>query len=182
MSQDGKHLGKQWLQELLRLAGMPANVLVEPQVDLATKLALASEAVRVDGLDNCWLTIDETHLSPEQVAILLGPESTVLDAIQYLANTLLNLGQAEGQQCAYTIELNGYRSARLAELIAMVEQAAEQVNQTGKEIELKALSSAERRQVHTLVKAYPGLETYSRGREPDRRLVIQKSQAENFPT
>lgn len=178
MSQDSKHLGQQWLEELLRFAGMPASVSVEPQVDMMTKLASPPLLDKADGeLESCWLTIDETNLSSEQIAILLGTESIVLDAIQSLANTLLNLGQADGQSCSYTVELDGYRSARLAELIVMVEQAAAQVRQTRNEIELKALSSAERRQVHTLVKAYPDLETYSRGREPERYLVIRTAQS-----
>jgi spoIIIJ-associated protein len=55
----------------------------------------------------------------------------------------------------------------------MAENAAQQVRMTGKEYEMKSLSSAERRQVHTLLKDCPDLETYSRGKEPDRRLVVR---------
>jgi len=170
--------GREWLQELLSLVGLPVDVQATEQpssnldsVEPTTNSALEDRA-------NYWLTIDETGLTPEQVQQLTGTNGAVLDAIQYLANTTLNLGQAEGGQKAYTIELAGYRARRQAELQSMAEQAAEQVRQTEQEVELKALSSAERRQIHTFMKSYPDLETYSRGREPDRRLVIKLAQAE----
>ncbi len=88
-------------------------------------------------------------------------------------NATLNLGQEPDKQGAFTVELAGYRLNRYSELEAMAEQAAAHARQTGEEFELKSLSSAERRQVHTMLKEYDDLETYSRGQEPDRRLVVR---------
>lgn len=163
--------GQQWLQELLSLMGVTATVTGELPVD-----AIAEHHSEEEGIverPSCWLTINESTLTPEQIHGLTGVHGNVLDAMQYLANTTLNLGQEPEQQRAYTIELAGYRARRQAELQAMAEQAADQVRQTGQEVELKSLSSAERRQVHTLLKPHADLETYSRGREPDRRLVVR---------
>lgn len=157
--------GKKWLEELLALAGMPASVTVD------------AEKLNTEG--SCWLTIDEATLSPDQIQALLGADGAVLDAIQYLANTTLNLGHGEGQQTAFTVELDGYRVRRQAELQALADQAVEQVRQSGEEYEMTALSSAERRQVHTYLKEFTDLETFSRGREPDRRLVIRPLTAES---
>lgn len=151
--------GKTWLEELLTLAGLPASV--ETNAD-----KLSTEG-------SCWLTIDNSSLSSEQVQTLLGADGSVLDAIQYLANTTLNLGHAEEQQTAFTVELGGYRVQRQAELQALADQAVEQVRQSGQEYEMASLSSAERRQVHTYLKEFADLETFSRGREPDRRLVVR---------
>lgn len=155
--------GQQWLQELLGLIGVPSQV----EADLEPPF---SE-------DSCWLTIDSSSFTPGQVETLTGPGGSVLDSIQYLANATLNLGREPDQQGAFTIELAGYRLQRYEELRAIAEQAADQARQTGEEFELKSLSSAERRQVHTLLKAYDDLETYSRGQEPDRRLVIRLAQS-----
>jgi spoIIIJ-associated protein len=83
------------------------------------------------------------------------------------------MGQDQDHQGAFTVELAGYRLQRHKELQEIAENAANQVRQTGKEYELKSLSSAERRQVHTILKEYGDLETYSRGQEPDRRLVVR---------
>lgn len=153
--------GQQWLEELLRLASLPSTVKAETSLD------------GLEEPDSYWLTIDEAHLNPEQIEILIGPEGAVIDAIQYLANSILNIAQEPEQQASYTIELEGYRVRRQAELRKMAEEAAQQVRQTGQEFEMSALSAAERRQVHTFLKECGDLETYSRGQEPDRRLVVR---------
>lgn len=160
--------GQQWLEELLRLGKFPTGVTVEKQA-----IAPAIDSPPEESGVSCWLTIDETKLTPAQIQALIGTEGTALDAIQYLANSILNLGQDRENQTAYTIELDGYRQKRQAELLEMAEYAAGQVRQTGQEYEMKSLSSAERRQVHTYFQESEDLETYSRGQEPDRRLVVR---------
>jgi spoIIIJ-associated protein len=119
------------------------------------------------------MTIDESNLTAEQVAILLGPEGNVIDAIQYLCNTVQNIGQELEESLPYTVELNGYRIRRQAQLRSMAEYAADQARSTGVEFELKSLSSAERRQVHSFLSECEDIETYSQGQEPDRRLVVR---------
>jgi spoIIIJ-associated protein len=153
--------GQQWLEELLRLSKFGAPVRPTFTDDSG------------EDKPNYWLTIDQTQLTPKQVEILIGPDGIVLDAIQYLANSILNLGQDEEGQAAYTIELDGYRLRRQEELRAMAAHAAQTVRETGQEYEMKSLSSAERRQVHTFLKECEDLETQSRGQEPDRRLVVR---------
>ncbi|MFB2923751.1 MULTISPECIES: protein jag [Aerosakkonema] len=158
--------GQKWLEELLRLMKIPAKVKPEKQEKLVDNEEEPES-------DSYWLTIDETNLTPAQIQILIGAEGTTLDAIQYLANATLNLGQAHEEQAAYTIELNGYRVRRQAELRALAEYAVQQVRSNGQEFEMKSLSSAERRQIHTFLKEFSDLESYSRGKEPDRRLVVR---------
>lgn len=68
---------------------------------------------------------------------------------------------------------------RQIELQQLAEAAVQHVRETGEEYEMAALSAAERRQVHTYLKAtYGDLETYSRGKEPDRRLVVRLAESE----
>lgn len=151
--------GQQWLESLLHLAGLPADVTATLNSSFAE--------------ESCWLTIDDSDLQPEQIQTITGTAGSVLDSIQYLTNAILNLSQDRDQQKAFTVELAGYRLRRYAELKTIAEQAAAEVRETGEEFELKALSSAERRQVHTMLKEHEDLETFSRGQEPDRRLVIR---------
>lgn len=157
-----------WLEKLLTLQGLSANVSGHQQAETPRETA-EGEAVTDDSF---WLTIDTASLSPEQVQGLIGDRGQVLDAIQYLANATLNMAQAEGDQRAYTIEINGYREQRQAELKGIVEAAAEQVLADGAEHEIKGLSAAERRYVHGLFGEYDQLKTFSRGREPERHLVV----------
>lgn len=172
MSDSRMQRGQQWLERLLQLMGVSAGVQAELHA------TTAEESDRSEP-DNYWLTIDRTNLQPEQIQILIGAEGNVLDAIQYLANATLNLNQPQDEQAAYTIELDGYRIRRQAEIQAIAESAIEQVRATGKEVEIKSLSSAERRQIHTFLKDFQDLETFSRGKEPHRHLVIRQLAAES---
>lgn len=147
--------GQEWIEKLLRLGGISSNVVVKQEED------------------SCWLTIENLNLSPEQTKSLIGDGGEGLDSIQYLVNTILNLGKDNGEKVAYTVELNGYRARRHQELRALAENAANQVRQTGIELEIKSLSSVERRLIHNILKDSEGVETYSQGTEPDRRLVIK---------
>ena len=147
--------GQQWLEELLKLSEIPSKVVCEQQKDCY------------------WMTIDESNLSPEQVAILVGPDGDVIDAIQYLCNAVANICNESEEPIPYTVELNGYRLRRQAELRSMAEYAADQARSTGVEVELKSLSSSERRQVHSFLSEFEDLETYSQGQDADRRLVVR---------
>ena len=152
-----------WLEKLLALQGLEASVSGEQMV---------ADPDKKDGDDSLWLTIDTASLSEEQVNGLIGDRGKVLDAMQYLANTVLNLSVSKEEQRAYTLEVNGYRKKRQAELKTLADEAAQQVIANGEEHEIKGLSSAERRQVHGLLGEYEQLETFSRGREPERHLVV----------
>lgn len=154
--------GIEWLESLLGFQGLSAKVTSSLHED--------------EFGSSCWLTINEATLQSQQIEALLGDSGAVLDAIQYLANTTLNLGRSPDEQQPYTVELAGHRAKRQAELKALAAEAAEVAISTGQEYELAALSSAERRQVHQFLKAYDGLETFSRGKEPDRRLVVRQLQ------
>jgi spoIIIJ-associated protein len=153
--------GQEWLEQLLNFMGVPATVTIEE-----------SENIPTDS-DSCWLTIEESNLTPEQIELLIGKQGESIDAIQYLANTLLNLTLESELQGSYTIELNKYRITRHQELLELAQQVAQKVRETRQEIEIPALSSAERRQIHNFLKDATDLETESRGQEPDRRLVVK---------
>ncbi len=168
MSDRRMQRGQQWLEQLLQLAKFPTGVK-ETAIQTIPQSSDSSQAE----LETYWLTIDETKLTSAQIQALIGSEGATLDAIQYLANAILNLGQEREEQTAYTIELDGYRARRQAELQELAEDAAQQVRSSGQEFEIKSLSSAERRQVHTFFQECDDLETYSRGQEPDRRLVVR---------
>jgi spoIIIJ-associated protein len=156
--------GQQWLETLLSLSGFPATV--------------KDELPETQAIDGPWLTINEADLTAEQANLLLANDAQILDAMQYLLNVTQNLGQDKDAQTAFTVELAGFRFKRLQELQALADQVAASVRESGTEQEMPPLSAAERRLVHTLFKSVPDLETYSRGQEPDRRLVVRIQQSE----
>ena len=155
---DQQERGKKWLEELLGFMGIRAAVKIE-----APSEHLDQEA--------SWLVIDEIE-SPEQIKILIGEQGATIDAVQYLTSTILNLGTDSAAQSPFTVELDGYRARRQEELINLTQKVVDQVRETGQEVEMKSLSSAERRQIHTFLKE-SDVETESRGQEPDRRLIVR---------
>ena len=156
-----KQIGQEWLENLLKLMGFPAAVRVEYREN------------KLEDSTECWLIIDETQLTPEKVLMLLGEKGESIDAIQYLANTLINLSIDSSEQQGFTVELNGYRLQRLEQLKTLTQEVAQRVRHTGQEIEMTALSSAERRQIHSFFKNVEDLATESRGQEPHRRLIVK---------
>lgn len=167
MTDSAMERGQQWLITLLQLAGISADVKAEVENNPS------GHKPGEEPVDSYWLTIDQTNLSNEKIETLTGSQGSVLDGIQYLANASLNLNQNEPTGF-YIIELNGYRAKRQAELKAIAIEAAEQVRASAEEVEIKSLSSAERRQIHTILQEYPELETFSRGKEPHRHLVVRR--------
>lgn len=155
--------GKDWVESLLSLMGNSLPVDIDGFETIA------------DDPDSCWLNIDTKSLSPEQVNSLIGEKGKNIDAIQYLANTILNLLQEDEDsvQSSYTIEINGYRVSRYQELREIFDTAADRVKETGEEVELAGLSSAERKQVHAFFQNSAELVTESRGQEPNRKLIVK---------
>lgn len=151
--------GKEWLQQLLDLMGLAAKVETEG-------FEMLSDS------DSKWLNIDGNDLTPAQKQQLIGDKGENIDAIQYLANTILNLDRDPENQSSSVIELDGYRVKRYRELTDLTQQAIEQVRETGQEVEIPGLSSAERKQVHSLLEDVVDLATESRGQEPNRKLVV----------
>lgn len=158
MSEHYSNTGQEWLTKLLELMHIPAAVKVE---------------FKDNDPQNCWLIIEETHLTPSQIQLLIGEKGSNIDAIQYLANTVLHIDPSHKKDAYFTIEIAGYRQQRQLQLQLLAEEVANQVRETGREKEIKHLSSAERRQVHSYLETAEDLITESRGQEPDRRLVVK---------
>lgn len=153
--------GKEWLQQLLDLMGLAAEVKTE-----------GFETVKADS-NSIWLNIDHSDFTSEQKQQLIGIKGENIDAIQYLANTILNLDQDSEAQNSFVIELDGYRVKRNQELATLTQEAIAQVKATGQEVAIPGLSSAERKQIHSLLQDIEDLTTESRGQEPDRKLVVR---------
>lgn len=152
--------GQEWLQQLLVLMGLAAEVdLKQAEPDK-------------DNSGSYWLDIDSRNFTPEQKLLLIGNKGENIDAVQYLANTILNLNRDFDQQVSFIIELDGYRLNRNQELATLTQEAIDKVRATGQEVEISGLSSAERKQIHSLLQDVGNLKTESRGQEPDRKLVV----------
>lgn len=166
--------GANWLQELLSLMGYATSVDI--------RLAEVSPEQAATGSKNYWLDISADGLQDQQIQRLIGKDGIVLDSLQYLSSILLNRHlpsdklETENRNF-YTVELNGYRSNRIANLQSLAENAVKQVRETQTEFVIKQLSSADRRHIHQLLEDFPDIETHSQGREPNRHLIVKLVQS-----
>ncbi|WP_299490469.1 R3H domain-containing nucleic acid-binding protein [Acaryochloris sp. IP29b_bin.137] len=163
MSESNIQQGQEWLSSLLGHLGIETPVTSDKPEIAQTKFK---------DFGGFWLTIDDSGLSPEQIDLLIGSNGRMLDAIQYLINSTLNLGKDKEERTAFTIEMADFRVNRYEELTQLADQAAQSVRETGQEYVMPPINSAERRLVHTILFDETDLETCSRGQEPDRRLVV----------
>ena len=152
-------LGKEWLQQLLDLMGIAAEIETEG-------FEITSDS------DSSWLNINGSSITSEQKQQLIGDKGGNIDAVQYLANTILNLDRDPEAQSSFVIELDSYRIERHRELTELTQQAIDKVRATGQEVEIPGLSSAERKEIHSLLQDDGDLATESRGQEPNRKLVV----------
>jgi spoIIIJ-associated protein len=70
------------------------------------------------------------------------------------------------------VDADGYRERRAQTLRQTADQAAETALREGRPVALEAMTALERKVVHEHLKDRRDVETYSRGQEPSRQLVI----------
>lgn len=107
-----------------------------------------------------------------KLGIVIGKRGVTLDAIQYLMTRIVNKDQDE-----YTrvfLDTSNYRAKREKTLISLAEKTAKKVLRTGRNVRMEPMNAAERRIIHAAIQDIDGVMTYSEGRDPHRRVTIQK--------
>jgi len=102
---------------------------------------------------------------------LVGVRGATLEALQELSR--LAVYRQTGEPSRLLLDVGGFRASRRKELIAVAKNAAEKVKQHGEAVRLEAMSAFERKCVHDVINATPGVESESEGVEPSRRIVIR---------
>jgi spoIIIJ-associated protein len=115
------------------------------------------------------------ELDGKDVAFLVGKHGEVLNALQYLINIAAARKFSNGVRI--TLDGNNYRERREAALSALATKIAQEVKARREEAVLDALPAFERRVVHKALSTIEGVETYSEGEEPNRRVVIAPAEA-----
>ena len=139
-----------FLEQLLDIADMDGDIEVDVDGDRAAVAIVDSEEGRVSRR-------------------LVGPEGTVLDALQEL--TRLAVQAATGERSRLMLDVAGHRAERRTALVALARTVIEQVKQSGEKQAMEAMTAFERKVVHDEVAA-AGLESDSEGVEPHRHVVV----------
>jgi spoIIIJ-associated protein len=116
--------------------------------------------------------VDIVGEDEDDMALLIGRHGQTLEAIQEL--TRLAVGQRLDERVRVIVDVEDYRKRREDRLIQKATEIARRVARSGREEELEPMNPYERKLVHDAVSAVPGVESASRGEEPNRFVVVRK--------
>ena len=106
-----------------------------------------------------------------RLSALVGQRGVTLEALQEL--TRLAIFRQTGSPSRLLLDIGGYRATRRKELGAVAKNAAEKVKEYGEPVRLEPMSAFERKCVHDVINALPGVASESEGVEPNRRIVVR---------
>lgn len=106
----------------------------------------------------------------ENFGILIGKRGVTLDALQYLVSIVAN--SHTDDYVKITLDTEDYRRKREEALIALANRMGTKALREQRRIALNPMNPFERRIIHVALKKMDGIATYSEGREPYRRVVI----------
>ncbi|MCH5160921.1 MAG: KH domain-containing protein [Clostridiales bacterium] len=102
-------------------------------------------------------------------ALLIGRHGETLSALSYIAETA---ERAEKYRIGVTVDCNGYRGRRAANLTAMARRRADECVNKHRRIKLEAMDRTDRRTIHFALADDDRVTTASEGKEPHRYIVI----------
>lgn len=146
-----------------------ASPAVERVRELLNEVARAAE-ISVEVLVSDEVDCVLGQFAGEDAELLVGDHGRTIDAIQHLAYRTAFPGASPRK--SVVIDAAGYRERRAAALRAAADQAVETAIGQGRPVALSAMNAIERKLVHEHLRDRRGIETYSEGEEPDRRLVV----------
>jgi spoIIIJ-associated protein len=111
------------------------------------------------------------------VGILIGKHGQTINALQYLIGVMIN--RKAKTRIRIVLDAEGYRERRAQMLRDLAINMARSVKERGEEAVFEPLPAIERRAIHLALKDDPDVYTYSEGDDPERRVVISPSPAEN---
>lgn len=151
---------------------------LEEQADLAADFVedllakMGIDATAEPNVVNDHMYVDILGDDENDMALLIGRHGATLEALQEL--TRMVVGRRLDERCRVIIDVEDYRKRREEKMIDRALQVARQVLETGQEQALDPMNPYERKLVHDAVADLGGLETSSRGEEPERSVVIRR--------
>lgn len=110
------------------------------------------------------------NMAGDDLGLVIGRRGQTLDALQFLVNQVAN--KAGGHRVRIVLDAEGYRERRAEALAALARRMAGKARRERRKVTLEPMNALERRIVHLALADMPGVETYSEGEDPDRRVVI----------
>lgn len=147
-----------------------------PQEDLNRVVDFTNEVLSSSGL-HLTAEAETTDEGPrvqvrgEDVALLLGHNAELLDALEYLGNRIV--ARAAGEDAKIIFDSGGYRARREKELQLMAAKAAEKVRASRIPFSFDPMSPNERRIIHLALSEDDSVISESQGNGENRRVTIR---------
>ena len=106
----------------------------------------------------------------EDAGALIGHRGEVMEAMSYLCSLVAN--RAGGEYEKMSLDVNGYRSKREQNLIALAKRIGAKVARTGRSQMLEPMNPYERRIIHSTISQMENVKSESTGEGAARRVVI----------
>ncbi len=109
-------------------------------------------------------------MTGEDLAVLIGRHGRTLDAFQTLVGAITH--KSTGLRYPVVVDVEGYRHRRKAKLEDIARGAAERANKQKRAVELRPMTSYERKVIHMALRDDKRVVTGSQGEEPFRHVVV----------
>lgn len=133
---------------------------------LLSKMGIEGYAQVVEKNNDC-INID---IKGDGLGTVIGRRGDTLDAVQYISNLVArNSGENVPK---VRIDCENYRAKRDETLDRLAIKMGQKVLKYKKNMTLEPMNPYERRKIHEVLQNFRGVNTYSTGKEPNRRVVV----------
>jgi spoIIIJ-associated protein len=112
------------------------------------------------------------NLAGPKMGIIIGRRGQTLDSLQYLVSIVVNKDKDRDNFVKVILDTEDYRKKREETLQRLARRLADNVQKTGKNVELEPMNPYERRIIHYTLQEFENITTYSEGEEPYRKVII----------
>lgn len=147
-----------------------------PEDDIGAVVEFTNKVLSASGLDlkaSADGAQDELKIQirGNDVALLLGHNAELLDALEYLGNR--TTGRHAGEELRIVFDSGSYRAQREKELRLMAEKAAEKVRTSKAPFSFTPMSANERRLIHLALADDASVVTESQGSGENRKVTVR---------
>ncbi|MGH2767552.1 MAG: protein jag, partial [Actinomycetota bacterium] len=155
--------------------GSQGAVLEDARKDALDFVEGLLEAMELEGSADVQVMEGELHVAVEgeEVGLLIGRRGNTLEAVQELLRAAVRRQARE--RIPITLDVEGYRGRRRVVLQEQAREMALRALEEG-EVELEPMPAFERKVVHDTVNDIEGVESFSEGEEPRRRVIIARKE------
>lgn len=111
------------------------------------------------------------NLKSPDLGIVIGHRGETLDALQYLTSLVVN--KEVNEYFRVLLDAEGYRDRRKKTLIRLAKKLARKAVQKGRKVVLEPMPPHERRIIHIALQDDERVKSYSEGKEPFRKVMIE---------